>query len=80
MNIQGKELICSIHELDYRIACEECQEKATKFFKITRKMIAQSSEIARKGGEATLKKYGEKKMREWGKRGGRPKKAGESDL
>ena len=30
--------------------------------------------LGKKGGDATLKKYGKKKMTEWGKRGGRPKK------
>ena len=29
--------------------------------------------LGRKGGEATLKKFGAAKMRLWGKRGGRPK-------
>jgi general stress protein YciG len=32
------------------------------------------NEVARRGGLSTLKKYGRKKMREWGKRGGRPRK------
>lgn len=30
--------------------------------------------LGRQGGNATLKKYGKRKMREWGKKGGRPKK------
>jgi general stress protein YciG len=30
------------------------------------------SQAGRKGGRATLKKHGRKKMREWGKLGGRP--------
>ncbi len=30
------------------------------------------TEVARRGGLSTLKKYGRKKMRQWGKRGGRP--------
>lgn len=32
------------------------------------------SEVARMGGRATLKKYGRKQLREWGKLGGRPRK------
>lgn len=32
------------------------------------------TEMARSGGLATLKKHGRKKMREWGKLGGRPPK------
>ncbi len=31
-------------------------------------------EAGRRGGQATLKKYGKRKMREWGKLGGRPPK------
>lgn len=32
------------------------------------------SEVARMGGRSTLKKYGKRRMREWGKFGGRPRK------
>ena len=32
------------------------------------------SEVARMGGRATVKKYGRKQLREWGKLGGRPRK------
>ncbi len=32
------------------------------------------SEVARMGGRATLKKYGRKQLRAWGKLGGRPRK------
>ena len=32
------------------------------------------SEVARMGARATLKKYGRKQLREWGKLGGRPRK------
>jgi general stress protein YciG len=32
------------------------------------------TEVGRRGGLATLKKHGRKKMREWGKLGGRPPK------
>ncbi len=36
-------------------------------------MIAnEAKELGKKGGEATLKKYGKEKMTEWGKKGGRP--------
>jgi general stress protein YciG len=31
-------------------------------------------EAGRKGGLATLKKYKKKQLREWGKKGGRPRK------
>ena len=34
------------------------------------------TEVARRGGLSTLKKHGRKKMREWGKLGGRPPKKG----
>jgi general stress protein YciG len=34
------------------------------------------NEVARRGGLSTLKKHGRKKMREWGKLGGRPPKKG----
>lgn len=34
------------------------------------------TEFARMGGRATLKKYGKRQLREWGKRGGRPRKDG----
>ena len=37
------------------------------------------SKIGRKGGQTTVDKYGLKKMKEWGKLGGRPKKAKVSD-
>jgi len=30
--------------------------------------------VGRKGGEAVLKKYGKRQLREWGKLGGRPRK------
>lgn len=30
-------------------------------------------ELGRKGGNKTLKKYGKRQMKEWGKKGGRPK-------
>jgi hypothetical protein len=30
--------------------------------------------MGRKGGKATLARHGKKKMREWGKLGGRPRK------
>ena len=33
--IQGKQFMCKTHDLDYRICCEECQEKYKKFFKLT---------------------------------------------
>ena len=36
------------------------------------------SEVARMGGRATLKKYGRKQLREWGKLGGRPRKQGKN--
>jgi general stress protein YciG len=32
------------------------------------------SRAGRKGGEAVLKKYGKRQLREWGKLGGRPPK------
>ncbi len=34
------------------------------------------TEVARMGARATLKKYGRKQLREWGKLGGRPRKQG----
>ena len=30
------------------------------------------TEVARRGGLSTLKKYGKRQLREWGKLGGRP--------
>ena len=33
-----------------------------------------AQELGRRGGMATLKKHGKKKMTEWGKTGGRPRK------
>ena len=36
------------------------------------------SEVARMGGRATVKKYGRKQLREWGKLGGRPRKKGKN--
>ena len=30
------------------------------------------------GGRSTLKKYGKRRMREWGKLGGRPRKKGKN--
>ena len=33
-------------------------------------------EMAEMGGRAVLKKYGKRRMREWGVRGGRPRKDG----
>ena len=33
-------------------------------------------EAGRRGGQAVLKKYGRKQLREWGKLGGRPRKQG----
>ncbi len=36
------------------------------------------SEVARMGGRATLKKYGRKQLREWGRLGGRPRKKGKN--
>lgn len=30
-------------------------------------------EVASRGGKATVKKYGKRQMKEWGKQGGRPK-------
>jgi general stress protein YciG len=35
--------------------------------------------MGRKGGRATVSKYGKKKMREWGKLGGRPRKRPKGD-
>ncbi len=32
------------------------------------------TEAGRRGGQAVLKKYGKKQLREWGKLGGRPRK------
>ncbi len=32
------------------------------------------SRIGRKGGQAVVKKYGKRQLREWGKLGGRPRK------
>jgi len=34
------------------------------------------TEVARRGGLSTLKKYGKRQLREWGKLGGRPPKKG----
>ena len=42
-DVDGKELMCSKHEIDYRITCDECQEKYKKFSKIAREM-AKSNE------------------------------------
>lgn len=33
-NIDGSKLMCPVHDLDYRIACEHCQEKWGHFSKI----------------------------------------------
>jgi hypothetical protein len=33
------------------------------------------SDVARMGAHAQLKKYGRRKLREWGKLGGRPRKS-----
>jgi len=30
--------------------------------------------LGKKGGQATLRKYGKKQMQAWGKKGGRPRK------
>lgn len=38
------------------------------------KVLSPAVLLGRKGGKATLKKYGKKQLREWGKRGGRPRK------
>jgi hypothetical protein len=32
------------------------------------------TEVAKMGGQAVLKKYGKRRLRQWGKLGGRPKK------
>ncbi len=32
--IQGKQFMCDKHDLDYRIGCEECQDKYQKLSKI----------------------------------------------
>ena len=32
------------------------------------------NEVARMGGKATLRKYGKRQLRTWGKLGGRPKR------
>ncbi len=34
------------------------------------------TEFARMGGRAVLRKYGKRRLREWGKLGGRPRKKG----
>ena len=39
MKIEGKQFMCKKHGLDYRIACEECQEKYEKFSKVIKKTI-----------------------------------------
>ena len=36
-------------------------------------------EMGRKGGKTTLARYGKRKMREWGKLGGRPRKRPKGD-
>lgn len=36
-------------------------------------MNKHAQELGKLGGASTLKKYGKDKMKEWGKRGGRPK-------
>lgn len=41
---------------------------------ISMEMAEHLSNIAAKGGRATLKKYGVEQMKKWGKLGGRPKK------
>ena len=33
-----------------------------------------AQELGRLGGKKTLEKYGKEQMKEWGKKGGRPKK------
>jgi hypothetical protein len=33
-NKDGKEFSCSKHEIDYRICCEECQDKWKLFIKM----------------------------------------------
>jgi len=41
---------------------------------VNRELRKYFKKIGRKGGNATLKKFGRETMTEWGKRGGRPKK------
>jgi len=38
------------------------------------KVVQTTKEAGKKGGRSTLKKYGKEKMKEWGEKGGRPKK------
>jgi hypothetical protein len=40
-----------------------------------KKPVLTITEFARMGGRATLRKYGKRQLRAWGKLGGRPKKA-----
>ena len=35
--------------------------------------------LGKLGGQATLKKYGKKQLKEWGKRGGRPRPTPQED-
>jgi hypothetical protein len=42
---------------------------------MSKKRILNVTDLARLGARAQLKKYGRKKLREWGKLGGRPKKS-----
>jgi len=42
MKIDGKELMCGKHDLDYRICCEECQAKHAKFSDIVKSQIAKN--------------------------------------
>ena len=44
MKIEQK-LMCKKHLLDYRICCEECQEKYNKFLEITKRMVKNTKEI-----------------------------------
>jgi hypothetical protein len=42
---------------------------------MSKNRILTVTDLARMGASAQLKKYGRKKLREWGKLGGRPKKS-----
>ena len=38
ITVDGKHFQCGKHGIDYRICCEECQEKHEKFSKLTLRM------------------------------------------
>jgi len=44
-NIPGDTFECKKHGLDYRICCEECQEKYEKFSIVTQRMILNTRKI-----------------------------------